>query len=120
MSAASYLLPLSLSLAVLAPLPAEKDYTNIPPDAAVVARELAAAKLTLAQAVEAACKDADGLARSAQMRSAPDGKQLVDVQVYGGGKAWSCVVDATSGAVTKTEIPPFSFPGDAITGEWTT
>jgi peptidylprolyl isomerase len=98
--------------------PADKDYTNIPPDPSAMQSKIASSKISLAQAIDIAAKAAGGQANSAEMRfegAAPK----IDVMVYGGGKATRVTVDGASGEPTKTEIPPFKFPGDAFTGEWT-
>ncbi len=110
---------LALPLVVSPASPAEKDYTNIPPDAAAVERDLSTCKVTLAEAVAAACKDANGKASRAEVLH-EGGKARIEVLVYGGGQAWRCSVDGQSGAVTKTLVPPFAFAGEPVTGEWVT
>ncbi|MFN0241738.1 MAG: FKBP-type peptidyl-prolyl cis-trans isomerase [Planctomycetota bacterium] len=97
--------------------PMNKDYTTIPPSPDVVEKQLGEAKLTLAQAIEAACKDAGGRAGSAEMKF-EGGKAVAQVRVYAGGKAWNCSVDTASGAITKSEHSVWS--GDPVTGEWIT
>jgi FKBP-type peptidyl-prolyl cis-trans isomerase len=96
----------------------DKDYTNIPPAPEAMQAQLAASKVTLAQAVESATKAAGGQASSAQMRS-EGGKAVFEVMVYGGGKAYHVAVDGQSGEATKTEIPPYKYPGDPVQGTWT-
>ena len=80
--------------------------------------QLASSKISLGQAIELATKAAGGQASSAEMRFNA-GKPTIDVMVYGGGKANRVTVDGVSGEATKTEIPPFHFPGDAVQGAWT-
>lgn len=95
----------------------QKDYTTIPPSPDVVEKQLGEAKLTLAQAIEAAVKEAGGRAGFAEMKF-EGGKAIAEVRVYAGGKAWSCSVDAATGTVTKSEHS--TWPGDPVTGEWIT
>ena len=108
---------LTLGAATAAFVP-DKDYTNIPPAPEAMQAQLAASKITLAQAIEAATKSAGGQASSAQLRF-EGGKAAFDVMVYGGGKAWHVDVDGQSGEATKTEIPAFKYPGDPVQGTWT-
>ncbi len=109
----------SLALSFLAPQPVNKDYTNVPPDPRVVEKQLIDTNLSLAQAVEAACKETGGRASSAEMIFDRD-KSIAHVKTYGEGKAWRCMVDAGTGAVKKVELPPFTWPGDPVTAEWIT
>ena len=109
----------ALALALVAPAPQNKDYTNVPPDPRVMEKKLTDTRLSLAEAVDAACKDSGGRASSAEMIFDGD-KTLVHVMTYGEGKGWRCIVDMASGEVRKIEIPPFTFPGEPVTGEWVT
>jgi FKBP-type peptidyl-prolyl cis-trans isomerase FklB len=108
---------LSLAAATAAVLP-DKDYTNIPPAPEAMQAQLAASKITLAQAIESATKAAGGQASSAQIHF-DGGKATIEVMVYGGGKAYRVDVDGQSGEPTKTEVPPFKYPGDPVQGAWT-
>jgi hypothetical protein len=112
---------LALPLAALTPLQ-QKDVTTVVPDKSMIAqvhRELGTAKISLAEAVAAAVKDTGGLATRAEFRS-EGGKGVYDVTAFSGEKSWNCSVDAASGAVTKTEMPAYTFPGDPVTGDWVT
>jgi len=113
---------LALPIAAFAPFAFEKDHTTIVPDASMISqkhREIAGAKISLADAVAAAAKETGGLASRAEFR-AEGGKGVYDVTAYGNDKSWQVLVDAATGAVTKTELPAYVFPGDAIAGDWTT
>ncbi len=109
----------ALAFALVSPAPENKDYTNIPPDPAAMEKKLTDTRLSLAEAVDAACKDSGGRASSAEILFDGD-KTLVHVMTYGEGKGWRCIVDASTGSVRKIEIPAFAFPGEPIPGEWTT
>lgn len=91
------------------------DYTSVPADAAAVAKQIAASKTSLAKAIEAAEKDAKGLAKSAEMNLDPT-KPTVEVMVYGESGASKVVVSAADGSiVSKTVLP--RFPGEPVSGE---
>jgi uncharacterized membrane protein YkoI len=98
--------------------PSDKDYTHIPPSAQEMQTQLASSKISLSQAIDIATKAAGGQASSAEIHFA-GGKPTIEVMVYGGGKANKVSVDGETGTPTKTEIPPFSMPGDATQGQWT-
>lgn len=113
---------LALPLAVALPLAAEKDHTTVVPDKSMIAqtsRELGACKLSLADAVAAVAKETGGAASRAEFRL-DGGKPVYDVSAWGGGKAWRCTVDGATGAVTENELPAYTFPGDAVAGDWVT
>ncbi len=113
---------LALPLAAALPLMIEKDYTNVPPDSAGIVRmqsELAACKLSLADAVTAAAKDTGGAIERAEYKI-EDGKPTYDISALAGGKAWRVRVDPMTGAITKGELPAYTFPGDPLNGAWTT
>ena len=119
---ASLSLALALPLAALSPFVVEKDHTTVVPDASMIAqknRELAAAKISLADAVAAAVKETGGVASRAEYR-VEGGKGSYDVSTWSAGAGWQCSVDPVSGAVTKTELPAYTFPGDAVTSDWLT
>jgi len=96
----------------------DKDYTNIPPAPEAMQAQIAASKISLGQAIDLATKSAGGQASSAEMHFI-GGKPSIEVMVYGEGKANHVVVDGVSGETTKTEVPAFHFPGDAVQGAWT-
>jgi uncharacterized membrane protein YkoI len=112
------LLTLGAASAAFVASSGDKDYTNIPPSADAMQAQLATSKITLSQAIDIAAKTAGGQASSAEMRFS-GGKPTIDVMVYGGGKANRVSVDGATGEATKTEVPPFHFPGDAVQGAWT-
>jgi peptidylprolyl isomerase len=92
----------------------QPDYTTLPPDPADVEKQLAGAKVSLAQAIEAALKSSPGAAASVAFK-APG---LYEVLVYAGGKATRVSVNAQTGAVTgQQEVP--RFPGAPVSGAWT-
>jgi hypothetical protein len=93
-----------------------KDYTTIPLSSADTKAQLDKAKVTLAQAVDAACKKAGGSANNATLRM-EEGKPVFEVTVFGPDKAQKVKVDGDGTVGTMTEIP--RFPGDAVTGNWT-
>jgi peptidylprolyl isomerase len=108
-----------LTLSFLSPQPLVGDYTNVPADPRAMEKRLMDAKLSLSQAIEVACKETGGRASSAEMIFDRE-KTIAHVMTYGEGKGWRCMVDAETGAVKKIEIPPFTWPGDPVTGEWIT
>ncbi len=113
---------LSLPIAVFAPLALEKDNTTVVPDASMISqkyRELGAGKVSLADAVAAAVKETGGIASRAEHRS-DGGKAVYDITTFSNERSWQCTVDAASGAVTKTEMPSYVFPGDPIASDWLT
>lgn len=113
---------LALPIAALAPTAFEKDHTTVVPDGSMVSqkfRELGAGKISLADAVTAAVKETGGIASRAEHRS-EGGKGVFDVTTFSNERTWQCTVDAASGAVTKTEMPAYVFPGDPIAGDWIT
>jgi len=113
---------ISIPLAFAVPLALEKDHTTVVPDKTMIAqtnRELSATKVSLADAVALVAKDTDAVVSRAEYKLAA-GKGVYDVSAFGDGKAWNCTVDATTGAVTKNELPAYTFPGDAVAGEWIT
>lgn len=112
---------LALPLAAALPLAFQKDYTNVPLDAEGIQRmqrDLAASKLSLADAVAAAVKETGGVADRAEY-VLQVGKPVYEISAYADGKAWNVTVDANTGAVTKGEVPPYTFPGAAFDGAWT-
>jgi FKBP-type peptidyl-prolyl cis-trans isomerase FkpA len=100
------------------PMPgaAGKDFTSIPLSPAEMQAQIQKAKVTLAQAVEAACQKAGGAANSATL-SMEEGRPVFEVVVYSADKAQRIKVDGEGNVGTMTEIP--RFPGDAVTGNWT-
>ncbi|MCY2961112.1 MAG: FKBP-type peptidyl-prolyl cis-trans isomerase [Planctomycetota bacterium] len=113
---------LALPLAVAVPLALEKDHTTVVPDKSMITqthRELAASKFSLAEAVAAVTKETGGSVSRAEYKLV-NGKPTYEVSAWGEGKAWSCTVDGTSGAVTKNELAAYTFPGDPIATDWTT
>ncbi len=93
-----------------------KDFTSIPLSPAEMQAQIQKAKVTLAQAVEAACQKAGGAANSATL-SMEEGRPVFEVVVYSADKAQRIKVDGEGNVGTMTEIP--RFPGDAVTGNWT-
>ena len=92
------------------------DFATIPASAAEMAQQIAASKITLAQAVAAATQSAGGVAGSAQI-AGPKGAPSYEVAVFADGKSFLVVVDGLTGAVSsKTEVS--RFPGDPTKGEW--
>lgn len=113
---------LALPLAAALPFALEKDNTTVVPDKTMISqthRELGASKVTLADAVAAVAKETGGLVSRAEHRI-ENGKPVYDVAAWGDGKAWRCTVDGASGAVAKTELSSYTFPGDPVTGDWST
>jgi len=113
---------ISIPLAFAMPLALEKDHTTVVPDKTMIAqtnRELGACKISLADAVAAAAKETGGKVSRAEYKL-EQGKPVYDVSVWGDGKSWTCMVDGTTGAVTKNELPTYTFPGEPITGDWIT
>jgi len=113
---------ISLPLAFALPIALEKDHTTVVPDKSMILqtnRELAACKISLADAVAAVTKETGAAASRAEYRL-ENGKPVYDVSAWGEGKAWRCTVDGATGAVTKTEMPAYTFPGDAVAGSWVT
>lgn len=107
----------ALSLAAfVSPAPLGKDYTSIPPSAAEMQRQIQTAKVTLGQAIEAACKSAGGVASAASL-SMVEGKPTFEVMVYSATKAQRVTVDGEGQVASTTDVP--RFPGDAVAGEWT-
>ena len=105
---------LGLGAAAVSMAPAT-DYTNIPPDAAEVQKALEAKKLSLSKALAAAEAKTGGLATSAQLNLDTG---AVEVTCYAGGKAHKLSVDGASFEVkSDVEVPPFQFPGDAVSGK---
>lgn len=108
---------LGLSAAAVTLAPAT-DYTNIPPDAAEVQKALTDKKLSLSKALEAAQQKTGGVATSAQLNVDTG---TVEVVCFANGKAHKVTVDGASAEVkSDVELPPFTFPGDAVTGKPTT
>jgi hypothetical protein len=113
---------LALPLAAALPLALEKDHTTVILDTSMIRqlhRELSANKVSLSEAAAAVAKDTGGAVSRVEFQIA-NGKPVYDVSAYGDGKAWHCVVDGLTGALTKTELPSYTFPGDPVTGAWTT
>jgi hypothetical protein len=108
---------LCLLAAFAAPMGAGPDYTTIPAPPADVNKQLASSKVSLSQAIDLAQKEAQGLAKSAQvnLNAVPP---TIDVLVYDADSATKVIIDpATGSVVSKNEIP--RFPGDPVTGDWT-
>lgn len=113
---------IALPLAVAVPLALEKDHTTVVPDKSMITqtnRELSACKVTLAEAVAAVAKETGGVASRAEYRL-ENKKPIYDISAWGDGKAWRCTVDGATGAVTKAELPAYTFPGEPVTGDWVT
>jgi FKBP-type peptidyl-prolyl cis-trans isomerase len=92
-------------------------YETIPPDPVELEKQLAGAKVTLAQAMEAALKSAKGFVGGVAVKTEKD-KTFYELMVYGEGKARRVTVDAATGTVTaNTEVP--RFPGEPVKGNWT-
>jgi len=110
-------------LAVLAVMPAaavlaqEVDYTALPPEPAEIEKKVRGCTITLAEAIETAGQEVDGVVKSADL--------LLDLQppafeivAYADGRARRVLVDADTGAVR--EVGEVSrFPGEPVSGEWT-
>jgi hypothetical protein len=107
------LLALSLAEGLLA-LAVQTDYSKLPPDPADVEKEIAAVKVSIPKAVEAA--------QAAVPESAVSSAQVVDgnvvVVLHGKGKTTRVTIDGQKGEVAKSEVLP-RFPGDAVQGAWT-
>ena len=48
------------------------------------------------------------------------GQPAWDISAWSADKTWLCTVDGATGAVTQHELPSYTFPGDPVTGTWTT
>jgi uncharacterized membrane protein YkoI len=82
--------------------PSTPDYTSIPLDPAEVEQSLAAAKISLAQAIELAETAASGA--SVEARAIMSGELRYEVLVASGGMTKKVIVNATSGAVGAPTI----------------
>jgi peptidylprolyl isomerase len=96
--AAAIAAPLALGLSPMQ----QTDYTSVPPDPAEVEQTLAAATVSLAQAVELAEKAAGGTCVDA--RAVLAGSLRYEITVGAGGVARKVMVDAMSGAVSAPTI----------------
>ena len=96
--AAAIAAPLALGLSPMQ----QTDYTSVPPDPAEVEQTLAAATVSLAQAVELAEKAAGGTCVDA--RAVLAGPLRYEITVGAGGVARKVMVDAMSGAVSAPTI----------------
>jgi FKBP-type peptidyl-prolyl cis-trans isomerase len=93
------------------------DFTNIPPVPAEVEKLVQDKKLSLGQALDAAIKKTGGVATSAVMNTDTG---TVEVMTYAQGKAHKLSVDGSSFTIKEdVEVPPFTFPGDPVSGKWT-
>jgi len=82
--------------------PSTPDYTSIPPDPAEVEQTLSAAKVSLAQAIEAAEKAAAGTAVDA--RAVLSGALQYEVSVAAGGLTRKVMVDAQTGVASAPTL----------------
>jgi FKBP-type peptidyl-prolyl cis-trans isomerase len=108
------------AVCVAAPFVSQQDLSSIPPEPATVHKTLTGCKTSLAQAIDIAQKESGGLAKSAEMRL--DGAaQIAEVLLYSADKATRIVVDAATGEIkSRTDVPPFTMPGDPVKGDMVT
>ena len=115
-------LVLAAPLAIALPLAIQKDPSTIVPDATMIAqthRELSAAKVGLAEAAAAVAKETGGLVSRIESR-VQDGRPVWEASAWSAEKSWRCTVDGATGAVTKHELPAYTFPGAPVASEWVT
>ena len=86
--------------AAIAQPPAGPDYTTLPPEPAVIQKQLEGAKVSAAQAMEAAEKAMSGMALSVRSIADGDAVSQYEVVVTSGGLQKRVMVDAASGKVT--------------------
>jgi len=86
--------------AAIAQAPAGPDYTTLPPEPAAIQKQLEGAKVTAAQAMEAAEKAMSGTALSVRSIAQGDALAQYEVIVTCGGLQKRVMVDAASGKVT--------------------
>ncbi len=98
--------------------PAGPDFRTLPPLPADVQKQVAACKVTLAQAMDAAQKalGAGAVVKSAQL-DVVHTPASIDLLVYGGDQAHKVKIDAGTGAVISNTVVP-RFGGMPVTGDW--
>jgi FKBP-type peptidyl-prolyl cis-trans isomerase len=96
--------------------PGAPDYTTIPAAPSEVQKQLGTHKVTLAQAVELATRDAGGLAKSAAF-NLDQSPATISVMVYANEAAHEYKIDAASGSIVSKDNVP-RFPGDPVQGDW--
>lgn len=90
--------------AAIAQAPAGPDYTSLPPEPAAIQKQLEGAKVTAAQAMEAAEKAMSGAALSVRSIAQGDALAQYEVIVTCGGLQKRVMVDAASGKVTGAVV----------------
>lgn len=99
------------------PVVGQEDFSSLPPDPSEVVKALAASKVTIAKAVEAAEAESKGKAVNASIKLV-GGKLEILVEVWGDKLHKQMKVDPESGKVVSSEdLPTSRFPGEPVTGE---
>ena len=95
---------IAASAALAAPPAAGPDYTSHPPEPAAVSKQLAAAKVTAAQAVESAEKAMGGSALAARTMMTGDAVTGYELVIVANGVQKRVTVDAATGKVTGAVV----------------